>query len=133
MLMSFFSMPKSSFQTAYHKLLMPSCILCKNSLSKKLMPKTLFQKAWLCQNSKSEVFAKTRNQFLWLQFDFFGNCDWLRMKLRCDFFYWSRFSYLHWFRNCYFRFQNLFLKWQNKIFLLKFQILNFLLKILLVQ
>ena len=74
--------------------------LSKKILSENLMPKILFQK----------VYAKTRNQFLWFQFDFFHNCDGLRMKFRCDFFYRSGFSYLYWFRYCYFRFQNLFLK-----------------------
>ena len=110
-------------------------------------PKNLFQKMGICQNPClcqkfwshktyaenfipknfhpkilcKKVYAKIRNQFLWLQFDFLRNCDWLRVKFRCDFFNRSRFSYLYWFRNCYFRFQNLFLKWQNKFFCWNFK------------
>ena len=125
-------MTKYPFQTAYAMVYLMSKFIiqqtyAKNSISESLvMPKFLARKTFFLK-----VFAKTRNQFLWLQFVFF--CDWLRMKLRCDFFYWSRFSNLHWFRNCYFRFQNLFLKWQNNFFFAEISNSDFLLKILLVQ
>ena len=104
------------------------------NLCRKLIPKfpsyavfvrNIFQKAhqepsmpklWV-----QKLYAKIQNQFLWLQFDCFRNCDGLRMKFRRDFFNRSRFSDLHWFGYCYFCFQNLFLKWQNIFFCWNFK------------